>query len=349
MAIKGPQPLPPLTERIADHLDVKPSSLPGHYESVSTGNKRGAKDASAYGGWSIGVGVRAAFASLSTAKYPSQNYHLYSAVGNFLGPALGGEKALCAVRSIRDTRTFATRLVEVKQQVRGEVRTVMTILCDFQAEENGVDLVYSAPPRGTYAHWSKIEPVDERRETLLKKGIVTEEEAKFHASALRMIYHYFDNRPCPEGIFGQNLSGLASHVKTTQDHLPMTQKTTADWFRVRDGKAGGLSTPAEHVGAVAFLMDCFLAFSPLVFTHRSFFDAAAVGSIDFAFRLFERNDKIDFSQWHLREVVTVAAAEGRTYSEARLWNEDGKIIANMTQQSILRPLPGSKKEPLSLL
>lgn len=330
-------------EKIADLLALKPSEvLSDHYESINPGNKRGSNDGAAFGGWAIGVGVRAAYMSLQTSKHPSQSYHLYSAVGNFLGPAMGGVKALCAVRSIRDTRTFATRLVEVKQQINGEIRTVMTILCDFQAEEKDVLMSYSAPPRGKYQHWSKVETAADRRQTLLREGKVTKEEAALHANGLRLIYHFFDNRPCPEGIFGQNLSGLSPKVKTDQDHLPLTEKTTADWFRVAGGK--GLNTTAEHVGAIAFLMDAFLSFSPLVFTHRTFFDAGASGSLDFAFRIFERDDKIDFTKWHVREVVTVAGGEGRTYSEARLWNDEGKLICGMTQQSILRPMPSSKKE-----
>jgi acyl-CoA thioesterase len=93
----------------------------------------------------------------------------------------------------------------------------------------------------------------------------------------------------------------------------------------------------EQMSTMGFLMDSFLAFCPLVFTHRGFFDAGASGSLDFALRFFERSDKVDFNKWHLREVVTVAGAEGRTYSEARMWDESGKMIASMTQQCILRP------------
>jgi acyl-CoA thioesterase len=33
----------------------------------------------------------------------------------------------------------------------------------------------------------------------------------------------------------------------------------------------------------------------------------------------------------------VAGGEGRTYSEARIWDQTGRMVANLTQQSILRP------------
>lgn len=52
----------------------------------------------------------------------------------------------------------------------------------------------------------------------------------------------------------------------------------------------------------------------------------------------------DLNDWNLRELKTVSGGDGRTYSEARVWNKSGKLVANMTQQSILRP----KKDKASL-
>jgi len=59
--------------------------------------------------------------------------------------------------------------------------------------------------------------------------------------------------------------------------------------------------------------------------------------LDFALRVFS-ND-VDFSAWHFKEMKTSVGAEGRTYSEARMWDENGSMVASMTQQSILRPRP----------
>lgn len=63
----------------------------------------------AYGGWTLAIAANAAYQSAP----PS--YHLYSMLGHFLGPALTDRKLFCTVRKIRDTRTLATRQVEVSQ------------------------------------------------------------------------------------------------------------------------------------------------------------------------------------------------------------------------------------------
>lgn len=51
---------------------------------------------------------------------------------------------------------------------------------------------------------------------------------------------------------------------------------------------------------------------------------------------------VDLSGWHLRERNTLAAAVGRQYSESRMWDQQGNLVASMTQQLTLRPRP----EPL---
>lgn len=321
---------------IIDLLDVKDIG-DGQYKPVHISTSRRLQgDNSSYGGYAIGIGIRAAYESLP----PGGKYHMYSALGNFLGPAVSGIDSICSVRSIRDTRTFVTRFVEVKQHVKGALRTIMTILCDFQVAEAPM-MQYSPPTKTLYKKWSEIPKLEEWRQILVKEGKVTQAQADSHSSGLKMVHGYYDQRTCPEGIFAQNLTGLAKHVETTQDDLEITSKTTADWLKIREDSPA--TTPAEHAAAMAFIMDSFLAFSPLVFTHRFVDDCESAGSLDFALRFFQTGDKIDFNKWHLRELNTVAAAEGRSYSEARLWNEDGVLVCNMTQQSILRPKKGKEK------
>ena len=87
-------------------------------------------------------------------------------------------------------------------------------------------------------------------------------------------------------------------------------------------------------------MDAAISSVPLIHSHKFLDDAAACSSLDFALRIFS-ND-INLNDWHLREEATVTGAEGRTYTEARLWDRDGNMIASMTQQCIMRPKPGIK-------
>ena len=148
-----------------------------------------------------------------------------------------------------------------------------------------------------------------------------------------MLLSFFETRPCIGGVSGQNLAGAAKHVETTQDHLPITSKVSAEWQRATQP----LPNQDEQAAALAFLMDGGLSFLPLIHDHRFLEDAGACSSLDFALRIFV--PVININQWHLKERKVIAADAGRTYSESRLWNQNGGMVASMTQQCILRPKP----------
>ena len=112
------------------------------------------------------------------------------------------------------------------------------------------------------------------------------------------------------GIAGQVLVNLAKLIPSDQDHLPITDRTSRQWIRVKP------ALDAEKQGAaVAFFMDGYPPLLPL--THsRNYADDPSVGacaSLDVAMRFFD--DEIDFNQWHLQELRAVAAgSEERTRS-----------------------------------
>ncbi|SPO05146.1 uncharacterized protein DNG_07832 [Cephalotrichum gorgonifer] len=283
----------------------------------------------AYGGCAIGVAIRAACETVPA------KYLLYSAMGNYLGPALTDRKLLCSVRRLRDTRTFATRQVEVSQVLdSGERRVCMAILADFQVREKETMYEYSAPPTRKYAAAEASPDVSDVVAKLLPR-----EKAKAFTVMYGMKDAFMETRVCTEGVAGQNLSGLVN-VKTDQDHLPITSKTSASWTRIRHP----ISQTADKFAALGFVMDEALSFLPLTHTGKALYDVAACSSLDFALRFFTA--EIDLSRWLFREWNTIAGGDGRTYTEARLWDREGKMVATMTQQSILRPKPGNVKASL---
>ena len=83
-----------------------------------------------------------------------------------------------------------------------------------------------------------------------------------------------------------------------------------------------------------------------------FDDVAAVSSLDFAFRIFQRGnedgdgDGINVNNWHLREISTNVGGDGRTYGESWIWDEQGRAVACMSQQAILRPRTEKQKGKL---
>jgi acyl-CoA thioesterase II len=290
-----------------------------------------------YGGFTIGVGVEAACSTVSP------DYYLYTVMGNYLGPAFTDRKIQCTVRRLRDTRTFATREVILSQEAEdGSQRPCMSMLLDFQAREQASMLVFSAPPTKTYSRPENCKDRVQIGQELVEKKLIPEELVELHSIMFGLMNRLFDSRLPLEGVSAHNLSGLAGKVETGQEHLSITDKTSADWFRARHKPESGHG----HYSALAFIMDSNLSFLPLTHNGMSLYDSGPCSSLDFAMRFFT-ND-LDVSKWHLRELRCVVGQEGRTYSESRLWDEAGNMVANMTQQSILRPKPTKDTNRASL-
>jgi acyl-CoA thioesterase II len=303
---------------------------PGYYISKTFAERMGNVLPIAYGGCTIGIATHAAYATVP----PSHT--LYSLVGHFLGPASTTEKYHCAVHTTRNTKTFATRRVEVSQiQPDGKKRVCMELLADFQVEEPAL-FTYSAPPLQKYSGPDQSQTTNTLAEAAVAEGKMTQARADAFRRTFMLMERYFDTRHCPEGVSGQNLLGNLKANATTQDHLPITEKTSGDWVRT----LAPLPTPGERAAAVAFLLDGAVSFVPLTHNHMWLDDAGACSTLDFAMRVFTPDIKTD--RWHLREKTTTAAGSGRTYSEARLWDEKGIIVASMSQQCIMRPKPAAK-------
>lgn len=310
---------------LAEQLAIDETG-PGRFVSRALPERMGNALPIAYGGCTLGIATHAAYATVG------DGYSLYSLVGHFLGPASTKAPLQCEVHNTRDTKTFATRRVQVSQaQPDGSLRICMELLADFQVAEPAL-LTYSAQPvGGPYSGPEQCVGLREAREAAVAQGRITAAAAEQFRIGFEMMEMFFDNRGCPEGISAQNLSGYLKTAQTTQDDRPITKKTSADWVRMRRP----LPTRSERAAAVAFLIDGAVSFTPLGHNHMWFEDSAACSTLDFALRLFALD--IDLHAWHLRERATTAAAHGRTYSESRLWDEHGAMVASMTQQCILRP------------
>lgn len=288
----------------------------------------------AYGGCAIAIAIQAACQTVKPGYLP------YTVMGNYLGPALIDRPLLCSVARLRDTRTFATRQVHLSQKLDdGSTRMCMSVLADFQVREKASMYEYSAPPQRKYSPLEECVPTPKLVESMADKGLLPREQADLFKIMFGVKMRFMESRLCPEGVSGQNLSGLAK-VPTDQDHLTMTEKTSADWTRVRHPTA----ELSDKFAALGFVMDEALSFLPLTMSGKALYDAGACSSLDFAIRFFTA--EFDVTQWLFREWKTIAGRDGRTYSESRMWDEKGNMIANMTQQSILRPKPVQTKANL---
>jgi acyl-CoA thioesterase II len=314
----------------ADLAGVRPVG-DGKYESISPPERMGNNANIAYGGCALAVVLMAAHQSVKPT------YRFYSALGTYLAPSLTDRKFFCSVRIIRDTITFATRQVEVSQVLdNGQTRVVMFVIVDFQTPEKGTLLEYSTEPSLPPLSVDKLPTLDESRQKMVDDKILPRKIAEMHKVVFGLMMRHFESRPHPESVFTQSMSGMLKNVKTTQDDRKLTSKVSSDYYRTKED----LKTPAGNIAALGFLLDGALSFVPLTHSHLFLDDAGACSSLEFAMRVFT-ND-VNLRKWHLREMGTIAGGNGRTYTEGRLWNDEGVLMASMTQQSILRPPPKPK-------
>lgn len=304
------------------------------YTTLFNPDKMGNAANIAYGGCALATGVNAAFQTVEPG------YHCYSVLGNYLGPTMNDRKLYAKIRRIRDTRTFASRQVELSQEYpdgrQGKHRSCMIMFVEFQRQEPGSLLTYSAPQTREYPPPEECKSRYEMEEQLIKSGKVPKKMVEVFRSVFGLMARFYEGCVIPGTAMAENLYGLAKHIPTSQDSLPLTQKYTAEWVRSRSE----LKTEAENVSSLSFYMDGALSFIPLSFNHLFLQDAAACSSLDFALRIF--SNRVDFNQWHVKEMKTITGAEGRTYSEGQLWDRGGNMVASMTQQSVLRPHPPKK-------
>lgn len=202
----------------------------GRFESIhkAEANSGGMNtNKSAFGGCTMAFGVNAAHATVSGPQ------RLYSAMGNFVRPASTERKLIAAVEEVRNTRSFATRLIRVFQkQDDGQEHLILVMLADFQTPEQFTLLDYSAKPSMKYsppaASWSDAQAIAFARQKAVPPAV---EKAFEHS--YREPRKYFDRLWVPESFGAQTFGALMTSWPTTQDHLDITEKAQSLWVRTR--------------------------------------------------------------------------------------------------------------------
>lgn len=278
-----------------------------------------------YGGHTLAIGIKAACVTAPPG------FHVYSITGQFLGPARNDRKIQASVRRIRDTRTFVTRFVELSQvQDDGTARLCLSLLADFHIQEPESVLTFSMPPAMQYTKYDKCPTANESADALLAKGIISKEQAQRWKGTMGFFDAFYEVRACPETVFSQQLIGLNKIIPSPQDHLSISEKRSADWFKNK--------TPlhaSEQAASLGFMMDACLPIVAHFHAGMAMSDVGQASSLDFALRVFV-ND-LNLNDWCLREWKAITAGEGRTFAESNVWDERGRMVCSITQQCVLRP------------
>lgn len=213
-----------------------------------------------YGGCLLSLCVSAAFAAIPKDT-ADRLYDIYSVLGTFLGPTSIKTKLTFTVEDVRTTKSFATRKVEAWQELpltnggKPLRRRTMILLADFHVRERpemtlpGMD--YSMPP--LVAESLKISPNDLQHQRALMAATQPPKILQVFDNVFPLFDRYLDLRPVPESMGTQKALGLNSGKKTTQDDLPLQERTNSHWFRIKDveGGKGELQSRSENAAAVA--------------------------------------------------------------------------------------------------
>lgn len=335
------------------------------FESVEKPFPLGNANRIAYGGFCVGLAIASAYQSLQ--KPQSSALNIYSVQASFLGPTVLDAPVRLEVTTLRETRTFSTRMVIVKQDQGHKdkstgipiFRSTLAFLIDFVATKGDRTLegmVYAEQPAHRVTDHSALPTIQQRYLDEVKAGRLEKSVMDAVNDVTEVIRPLYEQKFTPEGLMWDNLGGILSENKTKQDDFKTTQKATYDWFRYLQENSSPnqsgpdiLYPPSERASAACFyglVLDSYLSFLPLVFSHRYLYDADACSSLDLSLRFHV--DDLRVGLWNLREMKTIAGEDERTYSQSRLWQktsdrsstDDGKdqfkLIATMTQSSVMR-------------
>lgn len=221
---------------------------PNIYQSALLGKEAVPNQKMNYGGWTMAIALKASNLTVDP------KYHPYSMTGSFLGPSSPHKPLIAKVRILRSTRSFQTRFVEISQtQDNGDSRICLTFTADYQAQEAGTVLEYSAPPGLNYSKPDDCPTIAGYIDEYASKGLITEDEAARSRNFRYFFANYFVQKDCPESAFAQQLlilNKMFPGAAGVQADKKITDKKSGCWFK----NVRPLSTINQAPG-LAFVMD----------------------------------------------------------------------------------------------
>lgn len=234
--------------------------------------------------------------------------HVHSLHGYFVRPGDPSVPIVYETERIRDGRSFATRRVVARQHGR----TIFFMSASFQHPEPGFD---HQEPMPEVAAPESLPTLQER----------IEQEPGRWGRFWREV-RGIDLRLAGAGSNGQALTGDPEH--------PARARV---WLRVPGTPERPLpDEPLLHVCLLAYVSDLTLLSASLV-PHDVPMDGTAVqmASLDHAM-WFHRPFRID--EWLLYDQVSPSASGARGLATGRIFTRDGRLIASVVQEGLIRPL-----------
>jgi acyl-CoA thioesterase-2 len=205
---------------------------------------------------------------------------------------------------IRDGRSFTTRRVVAYQ----DDKAIFILAASFQIKEKGLE--------------HQIEP----------NNIIPPEALQPFSAFFKKFAEQFNFKP--KGLFSEDSPIEFRMVENIDPINPgKRQPYRHVWFRA----AGPLpDDPRLHQQLLAYASDFNLLISALLPHNLSFFTTPMkIASLDHAM-WFHREFRMD--DWLLYAIESPSASNARGFSQARIFNQSGSLIASVTQEGLIRIL-----------
>jgi acyl-CoA thioesterase II len=293
----------------------------------------------AYGACALAFAINAASMTVSPDLFA------YSMTGAFLSSASINLKFHGTIQRLSTSNSFATRIVEVSQYTPlGERRVVLHMVANFHKQEEKTLTAFSCSPSRPFTSPEDSWTIEKRNKCLSSQSRLPKSAMTQYNSAFQLIEKYFDWRQVPDSIATETLHGFWKPATLSQQQLSTPDRASLDWLRPKAAPDGYIN----HLLVLAFIADGFNAFTPFVHAGFAIQDVAQASNLDFALRIFTCH--LNLSEWHLREIKAIAGGEGRTFGDTKIWSSDGRLIASMTHQTLLRPvssvhMPSGTQDP----
>ncbi len=267
------------------------------------GQSRDLGGKSVFGGQVIGQALVAASRTVETSV--PHSLHAY-----FLRPGDMALPIVYEVERLRDGNSFTARRIQAVQNGK----PILAMIASFQKQEDGLEHQVAMPDV----------PPPEKLQTLRE-----------HYDA------WTDEFPdLPERIYHSLMRELAIEFKPVNPWNPLKPVVDtprqAYWFRA----AGKLpDNPMLHRCVLAYASDFNLLSTALRPHGQSWFSShMAVASVDHAL-WFHRDARVD--DWLLYSMDSPTAQGARGLSRGQIFDRQGRLVASVAQENLMRQLPDS--------
>lgn len=243
--------------------------------------------------------------ALIAALRTVENRPCHSLHGYFLRPGDLSIPIIYEVDRIRDGKSFTTRRIVAIQ--KGEA--IFTMAASFQSFEEGL------------SHQIEMPDVPPPEECYTDEDLITDKKMLAEMQAMRV------NRP----VEMRRVEPISYMTPEAREPLQHT------WLRSRQSLP---DEPAIHQCILAYASDLGLLSTSALPHGQSFFTGLQSASLDHAM-WFHRDFRAD--EWVLFQMESPAAVGARGFNRGSMFTQDGRLIASVAQEGLMRePLKTNK-------